>query len=879
MSFGLFGVHNFDIKGSLFDGSPATANNALANKQYVLDAVAAGGGEWFASVLTQQDAPPSTPSTGDRYLVGASGSGAWASLSNNIVEWNGSAWDSTSPDTGAPTAGAHVFIEGGSSNPGNTMIYRTSPSAGWVVAANATGALLKSNNLSDLDSASSARSNLGLGSLATQSSVDLGSDVSGTLPISSGGTGSSSAPMVGLITAADASAARTVIGAGTIATQDSDAVSITGGSITGITDLAVADGGTGASDAVGARSNLGAQAQNELLDDIAGLTIADGTFLVGDANGDIVAESGATARTSLGLGTAAVEDTGVAAGDIIKLDDALDQNEVLGRVSIPVLVFSGNTNFNYLYTGASWSATGTYGTVSGAILSIDSSSNSWKVSVTSGYTSYLASGDTVSASGYSFSYSSTSNSVENKGLDAGDLESIIGPAGTASSSTSVNSSNKGVAAFDSAFFTASSGFISLDTGIAAGDLTKLVGALSSDDLVKAVSWTAVSTGYAISSNAIDTSARTIKTQTNVSGVVAGQVFDGGGYQFEIQSISSDGAGTPTYTITVADPSSNLQFLYNGVSFSIAGGDGFVSAGAYGNAANQTLATGVGSSAQGKMLKVSASASLAADSLLAINSAGEIIAGTAGEQGTVTSISLADDDGDTTTAITTSGSIAVVGDGTILTTNVNGSNQLEIAVATASTTAEGVAKKASSTTVSGDNVFVGFDSAVSSSSFDSGLMPLINADGEITFSSGTGFYKNAGSTGSFVTPTGYDLDGPLVKSSTGLLNGTDSLPSAISSLEGAYIYDLGSISSDVSLNLPTSIAAAERGATVTFKVQGLASGYKIRINGGTVTGGGRMTIDGADYVDLDQARQSVTLHLSAVMVSDSESSDALCWSIL
>lgn len=50
---------------------------------------------------------------------------------------------------------------------------------------------------------------------------------------------------------------RTALGLGTISTQASSNVSITGGSITGITDLAVADGGTGASDAATARTNLG----------------------------------------------------------------------------------------------------------------------------------------------------------------------------------------------------------------------------------------------------------------------------------------------------------------------------------------------------------------------------------------------------------------------------------------------------------------------------------------------------------------------------------------------------------------------------------------------------------------------------------------------
>lgn len=61
-----------------------------------------------------------------------------------------------------------------------------------------------------------------------------------------------------LIDDADATAQRATLGLGTIATQAANSVSISGGSITGITDLAIADGGTGASTAAAAFAALAA---------------------------------------------------------------------------------------------------------------------------------------------------------------------------------------------------------------------------------------------------------------------------------------------------------------------------------------------------------------------------------------------------------------------------------------------------------------------------------------------------------------------------------------------------------------------------------------------------------------------------------------------
>ena len=82
------------------------------------------------------------------------------------------------------------------------------------------------------------------------------------------------------------------------------AVDLAASSITGT--LAVSDGGTGATSASAARTALGlaigtnVQAFDAQLSDIAGLTPSDGNFIVGDGS-NFVLESGSTARASLGL--------------------------------------------------------------------------------------------------------------------------------------------------------------------------------------------------------------------------------------------------------------------------------------------------------------------------------------------------------------------------------------------------------------------------------------------------------------------------------------------------------------------------------------------------------------------------------------------------
>ena len=82
------------------------------------------------------------------------------------------------------------------------------------------------------------------------------------------------------------------------------AVKLDASSITGT--LAISDGGTGATSASAARTNLGVaigsdvQAFDAQLADVAGLSVTDGGFIVGDGS-NFVLETGSTARASLSV--------------------------------------------------------------------------------------------------------------------------------------------------------------------------------------------------------------------------------------------------------------------------------------------------------------------------------------------------------------------------------------------------------------------------------------------------------------------------------------------------------------------------------------------------------------------------------------------------
>ena len=108
-------------------------------------------------------------------------------------------------------------------------------------------------------------------------------------------------------------------------------MNISGGTITGIKDLAIADGGTGASTAIDARTNLGlaigtdVQAYDKEITDIAALEPTKNFFIVGDGT-TFVKKNPENSRIALNLGSMATQDVSnvkITGGRITDVEDIL----------------------------------------------------------------------------------------------------------------------------------------------------------------------------------------------------------------------------------------------------------------------------------------------------------------------------------------------------------------------------------------------------------------------------------------------------------------------------------------------------------------------------------------------------------------------------
>ena len=132
--------------------------------------------------------------------------------------------------------------------------------------------------------------------------------------------------------------ARLSLGLGSIATQASDNVSITGGSLTDIEDIAVADGGTGASDVTTARSNLGLEIGVDIQaydDDLADLA-EDGILSASKVQYAITSEgSSGQVWTSDGDGTGVWGEPGTltGAGSTIDAEDLTASRALVSNAS------------------------------------------------------------------------------------------------------------------------------------------------------------------------------------------------------------------------------------------------------------------------------------------------------------------------------------------------------------------------------------------------------------------------------------------------------------------------------------------------------------------------------------------------------------------
>ena len=254
-----------------------TADADAANKGYV-DGVAQGldvkdsvvatttaNGTLSSAFANGQSIDGVTLQTGDRILIKNQSTASQNGIYN--VQASGAPSRTTDMGTGSNAAGAFVFVEQGTVNAENGFTC-TSDTGSAVVGTNnltfaqfsgagqiiAGDGLDKSGNTLSVD----LKANGGLVIESTEIAVKLdASSITGTLAIGDGGTGATTATAAltalglsnyakTLIDDADAAAARSTLGLGSISTQAANSVAITGGSVTNLTtfDGITVDGGS-----------------------------------------------------------------------------------------------------------------------------------------------------------------------------------------------------------------------------------------------------------------------------------------------------------------------------------------------------------------------------------------------------------------------------------------------------------------------------------------------------------------------------------------------------------------------------------------------------------------------------------------------------------
>ena len=344
----------------------------------------------------------------------------------------------------------------------------------------------------------------------TINKVDLTDDVNGVLTIANGGTGSSTAPMVGVITAVDSPAARAVLGLGTAATSDSSAFATTAQGALADTALQSSNNLSDITNVVAARTALGIDVSgtdNSTNVSLAGsldyLTLIGQVITMGqvDYNSDIsntptLLQLGTTSTTALAGNTTTISSS---------QSSAITANTAKNTNVTTDLSISGTTGARTIESSDGTDAIIPIATtsVSGLLspgLFDEIDANTAKTGITSGQSSAItANTSKITDSGTPALTSDGSDPSLNTGITAAEVRSLIG----------VDASNT-----DNSINVALAGSLDYLT-LSVQEIT--LGAITNDDLAGSIADSKLN--QITSSNKVQTSALDIDGATDIGAAI------------------------------------------------------------------------------------------------------------------------------------------------------------------------------------------------------------------------------------------------------------------------------------------------------------------------------------------------------------------------